>query len=73
MLDPEAPDLPAIEVVAPGKADREMEDARSAHDRVIDVEECRGRAGNVALDGIASGVSGSLTCPAIGRQDVRGV
>ena len=58
LLRTEAPDLASTEELASGETDGEVEDARSAHDRVVDVEERRARTGSVVVRGVADGLGG---------------
>lgn len=56
LLDAEAPDLVAAEVVTTGQPDGEVEDARTSHDRVVHVEEGSGGSRDVSADRLARGV-----------------
>ncbi len=71
LLDAEAPDLVAAEVVTTGQPDGEVEDARTSHDRVVHVEEGSGGSRDVSADRLARSVGGGLSGLAIGREQVR--
>ena len=68
LLTGKSTDLSCVEVLAFGQANGEMEQARPAHDGVVDIEKCR-CARHVVLD-VHGGGCRCLPGTTIGREDV---